>query len=126
MSEWLSFWISGWDPKGYPLHGPFDESGVALSRTINVFVTGYNPEKYGSFQVIEYSAYAAIKFEVERLRADIVQEAVPIDVHNQTLRDLKAWRDLAERMKAYWDEGNQDSLGKIFVDLERLRLESEP
>ncbi len=71
-----------------------------------------------------------LKAELEAARGTIFDLAEK--VYNRTqekaeaIQDMKAWRDLAERMKAYWDEGNQDSLGKIFVDLERLRLESEP
>jgi hypothetical protein len=92
----LTFWVSGWDPKTYPLHGPFDDSGIALSRTLTVFVTAHNPEKHKAFEVIERSAYAMLESEVLRLQKEI-EELMKVDYWQDRHNIVKAERDQAVR-----------------------------
>lgn len=55
--EW---WVSGWDPNGYPIKD---------GNTITVFITSSDPKMYKAFRIIEYAAY-------EKLQRDFISESV--------------------------------------------------
>lgn len=79
--EW---WISGWNPDGYPLK---EDSAIA------VFVTTYDPKKSEAFLVVEHSAYLAVcqerdefKQEVERRVRDNLALQEQYAAENVTLK----------------------------------------
>ncbi len=98
----VEFWISGWDPEGYPLKD---------DTVIKVFATNNKPNKYLAFHVIEFSAYEAVVKERDEviIARDILIKDWPEALAkmalmsgeiDQLLQDRKNLMDEVEVLKA--------------------------